>query len=203
MRSPEAAKVAASMTSADGEPDDLRELERGEADRGAEHVLLAVEHVGVDGRAGRGERSPGERHHEQERHHRGQRHARDDHDQHQGAPQQVADDHHAPARMPVGQPGQRDTADESGHDADHEGDRREQRRLGPVEDQHRQRDPGQLVTDDRQELRQPQRPELGHREHVAEPDLRGLLGRSPPGHRVSGYVVLRLSTTLRSSVITS
>jgi hypothetical protein len=115
----------------------------------------------------------------EERHHGGQRHARDHHEQDERAPDEVAEDHHGPARMPVGQPGQRDAADEGRNHADHEGDRREQRRPGPVEDQHGQRDTGELIPDDRQQLRQPQRPELGHRQHVTEPDLRGLLGRSP------------------------
>jgi len=55
-------------------------------------------------------------------------------------PGQVAGDHHAPARVPVGQPGQRHAADERRHDARYEGDRREQGRMGAVVDEHGQRD---------------------------------------------------------------
>ena len=77
------------------------------------------------------------------------------------------------------------------------------RRARLVVDEHGQRDASELITDDRQELSHPQSPELRHREHVAEPRLRGLLGQTPPGHRVSSYLALRLSGPLRSSVITS
>ena len=184
------------------EPEDLRELVRGERHRGPHHVPLAGQHVGIDGRARRGERRADQRDQEQQRDQPGQ-----------GTPGMAMTRTSAhrtrsqaiitrAARVPVGQPGQHHAADERRHDAGYEGDRCEQGRTGPVVDEHGQRDAGELITDDRQELSRPQSPELRHREHVAE-CRRGLLGCTPPGHRVSSYLALRLSGSLRSSVITS
>jgi hypothetical protein len=48
-----------------------------------------------------------------------------------------------------------------------------------------------LVADDRQQLRQPECPELTDREYIAERCLRGLLRYFPPGRRVLSYLILR------------
>ncbi len=184
------------------EAEDLRELVGGDRHRGPHHVPVAGQHVGIDRRARRGERRSGQRDQEEQHDQSGQGHAGYGHDQDERPPDEVAGDHHEAARVPVGEPGQRHAADERRHDAGHEGDRGEQSRTGAVVDEHGQRDTSKLITDNRQELSRPQSPELRHREYVAE-GRRGLLGCTPPGHRVSSYLVLRLSEPLRSSVITS
>ena len=146
----------------------------------------------VERRPGRGERRADQRHQEQRCHLGRERQPRQHHDHHQPGPDQVAADHRRPAGEPVGQARQREPAHEQGHAAGGEGDGGQQRRVGLPVDQQGESDPGELVADDGQQLRDPQRPELGHREDLAErahresslkPDGRPLVsaGRRPSG----------------------
>jgi hypothetical protein len=68
--------------------------------------------------------------------------------------------------------------------------------VGPVVDQDGERDSRELVSGDRQQLRQPQCPELGDREYITEGCLRGLLRCFPRGRRVFSYDTLRSQVPL-------
>ena len=186
----------ADQRAADHEAEDLGQLVRGQRHRGAEHVPVPRQDVGVDRGPGGGERRAHQGHGEQQRDQRGDRQAGQHHDEDQPAADQVAGDHDLAARQPIRQAAQEHAADEGGHDAGRERDRREQRRAGPVVDQEGQRDPGQLVAAHRQDLGQPQGAELGHGEHVAErsPGKRAVARES--GLCISRDCFLRVSPLL-------
>ena len=77
------------------------------------------------------------------------------------------DDHDVPSRPAVGQAGQQQPAQKLRRDARRVGRRRPQGGAGMRVHQNGQCHPGQLIPADRQNLRRPQRPELGHSEDVA------------------------------------
>jgi hypothetical protein len=149
-------------------PDDLGGQHSGHRHGNPEHVLVAVQDVGIDGGPGREEQRADHRDRDQQHDQQCQRHPGHGHDHDQRSADQVGADHHLAAGQPVSEPGQRHSADERRHHAGRERHGRQQRRAGTVVDQHGERDPGQLIAGHRKQLGQPQGTELGHPEHVAE-----------------------------------
>jgi hypothetical protein len=153
---------------AEYEADDLRRLPRDRVDRGAHHVQLAVQHLGQHRRAGRREGRRTQLREEQQHQERGERHARDHHQPDERRPHEVGHDHHGPPGDPVGEAGEQRAADEPRQEADRVRQRGQQRRARPGVHEDGQRHARELVPDQGQHVRRPQRPELPHREDVAE-----------------------------------
>ena len=91
-----------------------------------------------------------------------------EHGQHEDAPDQVTGDHDGAAGKPVGEAGQEHPAKEIRHEAGRERDRGEQRGLGAVVDEERQRYEGDAVAARRQDVGDPEGAELGMGEDIAE-----------------------------------
>ena len=176
------------------EAEDLARLVGHVPDRRAEDELVSRQHVGQHGRPRRRERRA-EQHgaREQDAQH-GERGPRYRHPGDQGRPDHVAADHDVPAREQVGQAGQQRAADDRRQVGQGVRQRGEKCGSGPLEDQDRDRDLGKLITDVRQYLGEPERPELADGEHfvvrrlpvprVPAPSAVRLAGRS--GGRAAG-----------------
>ncbi len=146
---------------AGGVAGDLRGAEGEAGQRGRRGVpVVVVEHVADQRGPGGGERGRQQGHRE----HRGeqgrQRQAGDGRHRGQPGAGQVAADHHGATRVPVGQAGQQRAADQRGQQGDRVGRRRGEWRAGGGEYQQGQRDPGELVTDQRRRPGRPQPAEL-------------------------------------------
>jgi hypothetical protein len=104
---------------------------------------------------------------EQEHDHDDERQGLDRHGCNENRPCEVGDDHHGASRIPIGESGQQRPEQQVRHVGQGIGERSQSRGRGAVEDQHRERHAGQLVTRDGQHAGQEQRPELGVPEDVA------------------------------------
>ena len=150
------------------EPDDLRELEADVAQRRRHRVLVALEHVGHERRPGGLERRGAERDQEEQAQQDRQRGAGDRQQRDQHRPGGVGRDEDPVPGQAVGQRREQRTAEQPRQMPDGERDRGQQRRLGALVDQHRQRHPRELVADGGQQEAAEQRAELPHAEDLAE-----------------------------------
>ena len=156
---------------------------RGLDHRGAQGVVLAAQYARGDRGAGRLERRGEHRGREQQQDQGRHRHTGHGHRHDQDGADRIAGHHHRPARTAVRQVGEEKAADHPGQVPGRVGQGGQQRRPGPVVDQHRQGDQGQAVTCRGQDDRQPHGAELTYREYIAERGARrvgGLHNRGQP-----------------------
>ena len=145
---------------ADREPDDLADLDRHVHQRRGQDVPVVREDVDEQRRPGGRERRLDQDDEEEQRAQDGEGQVRQRHQGDEHGTGHVADDHHEATRVAVGQPAQQRPPDQPGDVGQGVRGRGEQRRAGAVVDQDRDGDPGELVTDQGQPARRPDREEL-------------------------------------------
>ena len=154
------------------------------ADSGAEHELVAGQHVRHERGPRRREWHPGQHGAEQQDAQRGKGQAGNRHQPDRSDPEQVADDHHPAAREEVCQTGQQRAARDRRQVGERVGQRGEERRMGSAVDQDGDGHLSELVTGEGEDLRAPQRTELADGEDLAVGRPR--LGCPPVAARVDG-----------------
>ena len=165
------------------EADHLRQLQRQVGQRRRDDVPVALQDVGHQRRPRRLERWRAHRDQQEQAQQDGQRHAGDGHDGQQDRAEHIGRDQHPVPGEPVGEGRQQWAAQQPGEVTDGEGQRRQERGVGALVHQHRQRHAGQLVAGRGQQERAEQRPELPDREDLPE--------RRRPGRPLLGRDVLR------------